>query len=240
MSRKSLVVALALVLALAAVAPTLAQQDAQAPMLSKNFAKKTAKRAKAIAKRARTVARRANRRAASAKNRATKARNEAAMAGEEARSANRQLADQRAVTATVAGSVETSNDAEFVALGGPRVRVKVPPSGLIEVWAQVTIDPEGAVSLYEDGKQMPGQDPNDLCEGPSGVLVSHGIGMELRLSTPTGPSFAGLCGAEGPPVPMLFSTTPGEHIYELRYADCGCDSDPAGFRDRTLTVAPRP
>ena len=58
MSRRSLVVALSLVLALATVAPTLAQDQSQAGLLSKGqFAKKTARQAKAIAKDARSLAR---------------------------------------------------------------------------------------------------------------------------------------------------------------------------------------
>ena len=48
------------------------------------------------------------------------------------------------------------------------------------------------------------------------------------------------CGSNGPPGPVLFETTPGEHTYSLRYADCGCDPADAEFSDRTLTVAPRP
>jgi hypothetical protein len=253
MSRRSLVVALSLVLALAIVAPTLAQ-DQSAGLLSKGqFAKKTARQAKAIAKDARSLAKRADRRARSAKGKALKARSAATAAGEQAAGAaqqatsasqqaaavEQQLNDQRAVTATHAGTVTTSNDAEYVDLGGPEVTVRVPESGLIEVYAQAAIA-DGAISLYEDGQQVPDQDPNDACDGPQGVLINFVTTPAFVVSTPGIFSFTGGCGSNTAPGPVLFETTPGEHTYELRYADCGCEPDPAEFSDRMLAVVPRP
>jgi hypothetical protein len=240
MSRKSLVAALALVLALAVAVPTMAQEQSQVGLLAKaGFAKKTAKRAKQIAKEARSLARAVDRKATSAKNRADRANAAAQAATTTATGVEQQLNDQRATTATLGGTVETSDDTDYVALGGPEVTVKVPQSGLIEVWAQVTIAPEGAVSLYEDGQQMDGQSPNDFCDAPPGALLAQSLGESLTLATPTGAPLL-FCGSEGAPAPVLFTTSPGNHTYELRYADCGCDADPAEFSDRTLTVAPRP
>ena len=254
MSRRSLVVALSLVLALATVAPTLAQDQSQAGLLSKGqFAKKTARQAKAIAKDARSLARQANRRAQSAKGKALKARSAATAASQQAGVASQQAAtaagtadavqeqldDQRAVSATAAGTVTTSNDAEYEDLGGPEVTVRVPQSGLIEVYAQAAIA-DGAMSLYEDGQQVPDQDPNDACDGPEGVLINFVTTPAFVVSTPGIFSFTGGCGSNTAPGPVLFETTPGQHTYELRYADCGCETDPAEFSDRTLAVVPRP
>ena len=246
MSRRYLVVALASVLALATVAPTLAQDQSQAGQLAKGvFAKKTAKQAKRIAKQARSLARAVDRKATSAKNRANKARTaadgasqQAATASQQAGAVEQELNRQRAETAVAAGTVSTAEESDFVDLGGPQVTVTVPQSGLIEVWAQVAIA-DGAVSIYEDGEQLPGQDPNGVCDGPSGTLLSFPSVPEFVTSTPGSFSFIG-CGGSSAPGPALFETTPGQHTYELRYADCGCDAADAEFSDRTLRVAPRP
>jgi hypothetical protein len=143
-------------------------------------------------------------------------------------------------TATAAGTVSTPSE-EFVALaGGPSLTVTVPASGLIEVWAQAAINEDGAVSLYEDGKSMPGQ--AELC-GPEGAgalfAVEASFSEPILIGTPAGPGF-GLCGNQGAPAPVLFQTTPGTHTYELRYADCGCGGEDPTFSDRRLFVGPRP
>jgi hypothetical protein len=67
-------------------------------------------------------------------------------------------------------------------------------------------------------------------------------GGPLTISTPpTVPGFGGICGTIGDaPAPVLFNQPPGEHTYELRYADCGCSpGDDAVFSNRTLRVGPR-
>lgn len=205
MSRRSLVVERTLVLAIGVVAPTLAQRSAQPPpLLAKGFAEKTAKRAKRIAKKTRSLAKAADHKAASARRSAGKAGDAARAAGAQAAEAQKQVDGQKAASATAVATESRAEDGGYVALGGPQVTVTVPPSGLIEARAQATIDPAGAVSLFEDGQQLDGQAPDGICDGPSGALISRSIGNELRLSTPTGTPFA-CCGIEGPPAPAELS-----------------------------------
>jgi hypothetical protein len=145
------------------------------------------------------------------------------------------------VTGTLAGPVSTSDDTSFVALGGPTVVATVPASGLIQVSASaVGDDDDGVVSLYQDGVQMPGQfDAGGAC-GPDGILFGTptSLGPGQRWGTPF--SFAFACmGAGGAPSPVVFSTTPGPHTYELRYGFCGCGTQ-ATFSDVRLTITPLP
>ena len=72
------------------------------------------------------------------------------------------------------------------------------------------------------------------------LSFSGGPGIPQTLSTPTAPDFGVGCGTiGGVPGSMLFDRTPGEHTYELRYADCGCDGADASFSDRLLRAAGR-
>lgn len=146
------------------------------------------------------------------------------------------------VSASLPGPVSTADDTAFVALGGPTVSVTVPASGLIQVAASaIGDDDDGVLSLFQDGAQMPGQfDAGGAC-GPDGVLFGTAPSLipGARWGTPF--LFAVVCGgAAGAPSPVLFSTTPGPHTYELRYAYCGCAATQATFRDVRLTVTPLP
>jgi hypothetical protein len=145
------------------------------------------------------------------------------------------------VSGTLAGPVSTSDDTNFVALGGPTVIATVPASGLIQVTASaVGDDDDGVVSLYQDGVQMPGQfDAGGAC-GPDGILfgTATSLGPGQRWGTPFFFAFACM-GAAGAPSPVVFSTTPGPHTYELRYAFCGCGTQ-ATFSDVRLTITPLP
>jgi hypothetical protein len=246
MERRYLVTALALALALAAITPTLgAQSQTHSVLASTDFPVRTAKAAKRIAKRARTIAYNARSTAdaaqASAEGAVKTADEAKATAGQAKTAADgsaAELAGLRARSDTDAGTVTTDEENTFVDLGGPSVNLTVPASGLIEVWAQATIS-DGVVSLFEDGQQVPGQDPNDACSAlADGLLSVEGV-PSFTTSTPGTFGFTG-CGGLGAPGSVLFKTSPGEHTYDLRYADCGCDPGDAEFVDRTLTVAPRP
>lgn len=252
MERRYLVTALALVFALAAITPTLgAQSQTQSVLANANFSVKTAKAAKRIAKRARTIAYGARTTASAAETSADaavktadEAKNSANQAKVTADATAAELAALRSRSDTDPGSVSTAEENAFLDLGGPSVNVTVPASGLIEVAVQATIDEDGALSLFEDGQQVPGQDPNDFCEtsaGLAGSLLNNSAGVGvLTLATPAGPTLFS-CGSLGPPVPVVFTTSPGQHTYDLRYADCGCDAGiDAVFSNRTLTVTPRP
>ena len=102
------------------------------------------------------------------------------------------------------------------------------------------------VALYEDGRRVPISDELGACTGNPAlgdVLLSAfvGPGGDVTLSTPGASLFGSACGVPGDAAsPVLFESTPGEHTYDLRYADCGCDPSDASFSDRTLRVAARP
>lgn len=149
------------------------------------------------------------------------------------------------VTADVTTSSPTF--AELPGSPGPSVTVTVPESGAIQVAASVVAaGGDGAVSLFEDGVQVPGQ--ADYCWGPAGTLFDApgdpadpegGIGP---FGTPGSLGVFG-CATIGRPGPVLFQTTPGRHTYELRYAlaACGCNpSTEVRFSERKLWVTPLP
>jgi hypothetical protein len=293
MQRRYLVVALALVVALVAITPTLGSSGNQSLVDRSTFPVRTAKKAKEIAKRAKAIANQALTAAQVAQATAETAQqlaNDAQAAADAAKqsadaaqasantaktsadtaksaadaaqtsannaqtSANNAQASADAVAAQLTGlrsksdtepaTVTTSEENAWVDLGGPSVTVTAPASGLIEVIAQADVDDDGAVTLFEDGQQVPDQDPNGFCDTNApltDVLLSNsaGPGGPVTLATPGGAGFL-TCGVLGAPGPNVFKTSPGSHTYELRYADCGCSGADAAFNDRTLTVAPRP
>lgn len=232
MTRKLMVLGLAAVLVIAVAIPVVAQDRVVTPKLQKISKRALKKSATAL---------RTSRAAKLQARRAEETAQAAAGAAAAAQAAQADLAATRVRSAFAAGEATTSSE-EFVALaGGPSVQVTVPPSGLIEVWAQATIDGDGAVSLFEDGKPLAGQ--TELCSPDEevGVLFSvPNAGGPIAVATPA-EAGVGLCGSIGPPGPVLFQTTPGAHTYELRYASCGCGdaSEPVAFSDRRLFVGPR-
>lgn len=142
-------------------------------------------------------------------------------------------------SASAAGTVTTESESYVQLAGGPNVTVTVPSSGLIEVWAQVSIEEEGAVALFEDGQLVPGQ--GEFCGAGAGFALLSVFfgppGEPITIATPTAQAAFG-CGVNGAPGSVLFQTTPGTHTYELRYQTCGCAPE-AIFSKRSLRVAPR-
>ena len=182
-----------------------------------------------------------------AMNKGREAVQDAAAALAAANQANARLDSAEPVTAAANGVVSTTNELQYVSLGGPELTATVPDSGLIEVWASVRFeDPaDGLVSLFEDGQEVeiPGQE--GLCGTPdiesAWLSAQLGGGIAITLSTPPALVFFGGCGTiGGAPGPVLLERSPGEHTYELRYADCGCDPGAASFSNRSLIVAGRP
>lgn len=234
MSRKLMVLGLAIVLVIAVAIPVVAQERAVTPKLQAISKRALKKSATAL-----RVSRDAGWRAGTARLEAQAAAEAANRAASTAAGAQASIDATRIRSATAAGSVSTESE-DFVALaGGPSVQVTVPPSGLIEVWAQATISEDGAVSLYEDGQPLGGQ--AELCgpEGPGVLFAVEGSPPEpVAVATPVGPGL-GICGNLGAPAPVLFQTSPGPHTYELRYADCGCGGGATTFSDRRLFVGPR-
>ena len=163
----------------------------------------------------------------------------------DANEAVEQLDSTRMVSETAPGTATaTSGTTDYQAApDGPSVTVTVPPSGLIEVWATVTVESdEGAVALFRDGNVVPIPGQDGICDLDNALLMSQVGGGPLTVSTPpTVPGFGGICGIVGEaPAPVLFNQPPGEHTYELRYADCGCSpGDDAVFTNRTLRIGPR-
>jgi hypothetical protein len=162
---------------------------------------------------------------------------------DQAQNANSRLDSTRVRSQSESGSVSTAVETDYVSLGGPSVTVDVPSSGLIEVWATVRFEQDGAVALYEDGQRVPIPGQEGICTG-GGPLEDALISAEglapITLSSPPSYSDLGLgCGVAGAvPGDILLQRAPGTHTYELRYADvCGCS--PAEFSNRTLRVAPR-
>lgn len=237
MSRKLMVLGLAVVLVVAVAVPVVAQKRVVAPKLEK-----ISKRALKKSKTALRTARAANRRARSAQALASAAGTSAGEAKANAAQTRAALEANAVRSDFAAGGVEASSE-EFVSRGGPSVTLVVPPSGLIEVWAQATVHGEGAVSLFEDGKPLAGQTTFCSPDEGTGVLFSVGVeaGEPLTVATPAAGG-VGICGSLGAPGPVLFQTSPGTHTYELRYASCGCEdpAEAAGFVARRLFVAPRP
>jgi hypothetical protein len=144
--------------------------------------------------------------------------------------------------------VSTDQDT-YQDLGGPSLTVEVPPSGLVDVLAQVDIgNDEGAVALYDGNGRASGQDPLCGANPPtdSGLLLADPNGAPtptVRVATGTTPSgsFAPVCGSLGPPTPVLFQLSPGTHTLSLRYAYCGCNPpSTAEFSNRKLWASPRP
>jgi hypothetical protein len=265
MQTRSFVVAIALVLALAVAAPTIGATNTRGVVAENALdiakqsreiaktAKRAAGKARGIAQSALTTANTASTAATAAANKADAASADAAAASSKADAASTaagaasakadavaaDLNATKSKSQSLAGSVTTANETDYQDLGGPSVTVTVPASGLIEVWATVDAE-EGAISLFEDGNQVPDLDPNFVCDGPNGALLSVPGSPDAVVSTANAVPFGGLCGQPGPATAILLHVTPGPHTYSLRYADCGCDPGVDGtFSDRSLTVAPR-
>jgi Collagen triple helix repeat (20 copies) len=144
-------------------------------------------------------------------------------------------------------TVSTDQDT-FQDLGGPSVTVDVPASGLVEVYAQVTIaNDAGSVALFDGNGKAAGQDPTCGPNAPTdpALLTVDGTalgGSDIAIATGTSPqlSLGPICGSLGPPSPVLFQLSPGTHTLSLRYAYCGCAAGPVDFSDRKIWAAPRP
>ncbi len=238
MTRKLMVLVLAVVLVTAVAIPVVAQERVATPKLQK-----ISKRALKTARKALRTARGANRQARGTRALATSAGAAAGEAKASADAVRAALDADQLKSAAAFGGVEVFSG-EFVSQpGGPSVTVAVPASGLIEVWSQAVVYGEGAVSLFEDGKPLAGQAALCSPQEDTGVLFAVGAeaGEPIAVGTPAAGG-VGVCGSLGAPGPVLFQTSPGTHTYELRYASCGCEdaAEPAGFSDRRLFVAPRP
>lgn len=226
-------------------------RQARAAKRAANRAANDAEDAEAVARAAQGSASAAQGAATAAQGAATNAQKAASSASEKAggaelnaKEAKAEVASTRPKIGFAEGSVETESESFVKLSGGPAVTVSVPPTGLIQIWAQAEIETEGsdegAVSLYEDGKPVEGQAD---CDAAKGVLFSAASPGEPSLvGTPAVPGFLG-CATLGAPGPVLFRSTSGEHTFELRYASCPCGPPPAEkatFSERRLYVAPLP
>ena len=186
--RRYVIVLLALAVALAAAVPAIGGNGVFGLA---NHALKVGKKARAKAKKARQAGRE-NSRGLNQTNQALD-------------QTNQKLNSTQTVTDQKPGTVTTSSES-YVAKDGPSVKVTVPQSGLIEVWAQFdTTDADGgAISLYEDGTQLPGQADCDPDVQNALVLVEGGgsaPGNPLTASTPAAVDVAFGCVTFGAPGP---------------------------------------
>jgi hypothetical protein len=208
---------------------------------------RTAQRARRIARRARNKANEGLATATALLDDVDKALADSANALAAAQDAEERLDSTQMVSDTQNGLVQTDNETSYVSLGGPQVNVDVPSSGLLEVWATVTfgedgntsVAADGAVALFQDGQLVTQIDEENLCQSITGSPLTNMLlsttgpaGAEISLSTPGAAElFIGGCGAIGStPSPILIQAPAGNHTYELRYGDCGCETEPSGFR----------
>jgi hypothetical protein len=238
MNSRLTVLAITTVLLAAFAVPALAAPSEATPDVEGISVRALAKARLALltARSAKAESRRASRTAQAALNVAQKATGPTGATGPAGAAGPAQAAVQ---SGFAPGPVGTESETYVPLTDGPSVNVTVPASGLIEVWAQVTIEEEGTVALFEDGQKVPGQPL--FCgveEEGRGLLASFEVGEAFTLATPGSLTFGPFCGGFGPPSAVLFQTSPGTHTYELRYATCGCSPEPT-FSDRRLFVAPR-
>jgi len=240
MGRKHVILAAVAVLVLALSVPAIGNSTNWFGLAKQ--ANKKAKQAKKKAKQANKRSKQARKQVKGAKKKANEANKTANEAKQQADQTGQALNSTKFVSDRESATVTTTSES-YVARGGPSVTVTVPQSGLIEVWAQFdTTDADGgAVSLYEDGQQVAGQADCDPDVQNSLVLVEGGggdPGNPVTASTPAATDVALGCVTLGAPGPVLFQRPPGQHTYELRYADpCPCVG--SVFSNRLLRVAPR-
>lgn len=263
MSRRAVILLLAVVVAAAVAIPALADpgttaKTASVKGLSKRalakakLALRTSRGAKRLAHKvagsaalAQTAASAAQTSAAAAQKAAEAASMKAGGAELNSKEAKAEVASTRPHIGFEQGKASTESGS-FVKLGGPSVTVNVPTSNLVQVWGQAVVDggggADGVVSLFEDGHQLEGQ---AVCGEVKGVLFSGGslLGEPELVGTPAvADPLTGACGTLGAPAPVLFRATTGEHTFEFRYAACTCSGTPekVTFSERHLIVAPLP
>jgi len=207
-----------------------------------NGAEASASAAQGSASAAQTAASAAQGSAANALKAATSASEKAGGAELNAKEAKAEVASTRAKIGLAEDPATTESESFVKLSGGPSVTVNVPPTGLIQVWAQALVEGEGAVSLYEGNQPVEGQAID--CNGVKDVLFAAEPppGEPVLAGTPAAYSITGACATLGAPGPVLFRTTSGEHTFELRYAACSCGGPPeeATFAERRLYVQPLP
>lgn len=250
-----------------AVAPRLDRRASAGALAKARQALRLSRAARRLARRARRVANRAGERVGEAQGRATAAlaladENRSQLNGQRTRldAAEAKLAALEAKLAALDGAGRVASGSapglvatgasfgEYEQLGGPSVRVTVPDSGLVEVWATAEVGEEGgAIGLYEDGRKMTGISGPVSCGAPGqedgSALIDFQGGGEpgefVSVATPPVPGVFLGCASAGAPAAVLLSSPAGTHTYELRYSQCSCGTG-AEFRNRVLRVAPRP
>jgi hypothetical protein len=235
MSSRLTILVLAAILALGVAVPALGQSSQVTPRVAHGLPV----RALAKARLALLTARSAKGQASRAL-KASQAAEEVVAGAKSAAAATKATLDSTGIQSAFAPGIVSTESEKYIQLpGGPSVALDVPSSGLLEVWAQVRFAEEGAVALFEDGQQMAGQAEHCGPGDEGGALLSSQFNEPITLATPSTPPFASpFCGVEGPPSGVLFQTSYGHHIYELRYESCGCSPE-VTFSKRLLRVAPR-
>jgi hypothetical protein len=239
MTRRSMLVALSVIAAIAVAVPAIAQVDDQ----GENF--------KRISQELRKLAHKALKKSNKALKKAKQAGQQgpAGQSGAPGQPGAPGTAGAAPAFAEAPGLESTADDTQFVQLpGGPSVTVNVPQAtngppgtGFVEVVASAVISDEaGAVALYEDGVNLSQNDQCALAIGfsePPLFASLDGLGGPWGTPGVLQP-IETYCATSGEPGPVTFITTPGTHTYELWYGYCGCSGTDADFSDRRLWVTP--
>jgi hypothetical protein len=130
-----------------------------------------------------------------------------------------------AVKSKSIGIANATTRTKPTALGGPVVKVTVPPGALVEVYAQVQMSVTGSntasVHLYAPG----------VIGGTQRILATKSNKLQLRRTAP-GPSDMGVAvGSRGGY--LVFAAPPGHHAFALTYSTSG---GTATFQNRALFV----
>lgn len=129
------------------------------------------------------------------------------------------------VRSSIVSGANATNSTNTIGLGGPLVRVTVPPGALLEVYAQaqisVTGGNTGSVHLYAPGIIARNQE----------ILASQSTKLQLRRTAP-GPDATGVVTGTRAGY-LTFEPPPGHYTLALAYRTSG---GTATFQNRSLFV----
>jgi hypothetical protein len=125
------------------------------------------------------------------------------------------------------------------------VTVTVPPSGLVELYAEATMHTSdataAAVMTVMDTATINSYGSTAIPLPACGNTANPLRGVLATKSTTNVRVYSGGdgCGRAANPAPLLIHTTPGTHTFDMFYAT-GSGVATAFFSNRLLAVAPRP
>ena len=134
---------------------------------------------------------------------------------------------------------------DYEALGGPSVEVTVPPSGLIEVWAQADIRQRRrrhrrALRGRPDGPGYLRRATSAATTRRSVDVRGGGPGDFDPVARPSGFSRVVGCDDIGAPLPVLLQRHAGQPHLRAALFRVRAAADEAEFQNRILRIAPKP